>query len=81
MLTQARDKHGLDLTRSFVIRDRMMDVGTARSVGAKGILVPEPGNLYNIKKEIGKSTTKPDFRADAFMQAVDWILEGFDKRD
>ena len=32
-------------------------------------------------KEIRESTTKPDFRADTFMQAVDWILERLDKRD
>jgi D-glycero-D-manno-heptose 1,7-bisphosphate phosphatase len=81
MLIQARDKHGLDLTRSFVIGDRMMDVGMAHSVGAKGILVPEPGDQYNIEKEIRESTTKPDFRADTFVQAVDWILERPDKKD
>jgi D-glycero-D-manno-heptose 1,7-bisphosphate phosphatase len=81
MLIQAKDKHGLDLTRSFVIGDRMMDVGMAHSVGAKGILVPEPGDQYNIEKEIRESTTKPDFRTDTFMQAVDWILERLDKRD
>jgi D-glycero-D-manno-heptose 1,7-bisphosphate phosphatase len=81
MLTQAKDKHGLDLTRSFVIGDRMMDVGMAHAVGAKGILVPEPGDQYNIEKEIRESTTKPDFRADTFVQAVDWILERLDKRD
>jgi D-glycero-D-manno-heptose 1,7-bisphosphate phosphatase len=81
MLIQARDKHGLDLTKSFVIGDRMMDVAMAHSVGAKGILVPEPGDQYNIEKEIREATTKPDFRADTFMQAVDWILERLDNRD
>jgi hypothetical protein len=35
---------GFDLTRSFVIGDRMMNVGMAHAVGAKGILVPEPGD-------------------------------------
>ena len=82
MLIQATDKHGgLDPTRSFVIGDRMMDVGMAHSVGAKGILVPEPGDQYNIEKEIRASSTKPDFRADTFIQAVGWILERLDNRD
>lgn len=81
MLIQAKDKHGLDLTRSFVIGDRMMDVGMAHSVGAKGILVPEPGDQYNIEKEIKESTTKADFRAETFANAVDWILEKLDKRE
>jgi hypothetical protein len=53
----------------------------SRSDGAKGILVPEPGDQYDIEKEIREATTKPDFRADTFMQAVDWILERLDKRD
>ena len=70
-------KRGLRL----LLRDRMMDVGMAHAVGAKGILIPEPGDQYNIEKEIRESTTKPDFRADTFMQAVDWILERLDKRD
>jgi D-glycero-D-manno-heptose 1,7-bisphosphate phosphatase len=81
MLIQARDKHGFDLTRSFVIGDRMMDVGMAHSVDAKGILVPEPGDQYDIEKEIRESTTKPDFRTDTFMKAVDWVLERLDKKD
>ena len=81
MLMQAKDKHGFDLTRSFVIGDRVMDVGMAHAVGAKGILVPEPGDQYNIEKEIRESTTKPDFRADTFMQPVYWILEWLDNRD
>ena len=58
-----------------------MDVGMAHAVCAKGILVPEPGDQYNIEKEIRESTTKHDFRADTFMQAVDWILERLDNRD
>ena len=81
MLIQARDKHGLDLAKSFVMGDRMIDVGMAHSVGARGILVPGPGDQYNIEKEIRDSTTKPDFRADTFMQAVDRILERLDNRD
>ena len=72
-----RLKRGLRL----LLRDGMMDVGMAHAVCAKGILVPEPGDQYNIEKEIRESTTKPDFRADTFMQAVDWILERLDKRD
>ena len=78
---QAKDKRGFDFSRMFDIGDRRMDVGMTRSVGAKGILVPEPEDQYNIDREIRGSTTKPDFRADTLMQAVDWILERLDKRD
>ena len=81
MLLKASDEHGIDLKHSFVIGDRMMDIEMAHAVGAKGILVPEPGNQYHVEKETGESTTKPDFRAKTFMQAVDWILKRLDNRD
>lgn len=75
MLFQARDKHGFDLGRSFVVGDRMMDIELARAVGATGILVPEPGDQYHVDGEIAKSSCKPSFRAKEFVQAADWILE------
>ncbi len=74
MLLQAKDKHGFDLERSFVVGDRMMDVELARAVGATGILVPEPGDQYRVADEIAKSRCRPDFSARDFAQAVDWIL-------
>ena len=81
MLIQAKMRHGFDLTRSFVIGDRMMDVEMAHKVGANGILVPEPGNQYDIESEIKSSKDKPDFRATTLVEAVDWILAKVVARD
>lgn len=74
MLLQAKEKHGFDLTKSFVIGDRMLDVEMAHAVRAKAALVPEPGDQYDIEKEIRESRDRPDFRATEFIEAVDWIL-------
>lgn len=74
MLLQASDEHGIDLARSFVIGDRMMDVEMAHAGGAKGILVPEPGNQYHVETELENSEESPDYRTDTFMNAVEWIL-------
>lgn len=74
MLLRAMEKHGFDLGRSFVIGDRMMDVELAHAVGAKGVLVPEPGDQYHVDREIEKSASKPDFRAPDFISGVRWIL-------
>ena len=74
MLLRAKEKHGFDLTKSFVIGDRMLDVEMAHAVGAKVALVPEPGDQYNIEKEIKESRDRPGFRATKFIEAVDWIL-------
>jgi len=74
MLLQAKKKHGLDLSKSFVVGDRMMDVEMAHRVKATGVLVPEPGDQYHVDDEIRASKEKPDFRAKTFLEAVDWIL-------
>lgn len=74
MLLRARDEHGIDLKRSFMIGDRMMDIEMAHAVGAKGVLVPEPGDQYHVDREIEKSSEKPDFRTNTFMNAVEWVI-------
>jgi histidinol-phosphate phosphatase family protein len=74
MLLKAKEKHGMDLSKSFVIGDRMMDIELAHAVRAIGVLVPEPGDQYNVKDEIRKSEHKPDFQARTFSEAVDWVI-------
>jgi len=59
----------------------MMDVEMAHAVGARGILVPEPGDQYNVEKEIRESKEKPDFRAATFVEAVRWILSHLGRSD
>ena len=74
MLQRASGEHGIDLKRSFVIGDRMMDIEMAHAVGAKGILAPEPENHYHVEKEMEDSEEKPDYSTNTFMNAVEWIL-------
>lgn len=74
MLYDARDKHDIDLGKSFVIGDRMMDIELAHAVGATGILVPEPGDQYHIDDEIAKSKCKPELRAKDFSEAAEMVL-------
>jgi len=79
LLRQASEKHGIDLGVSFVIGDRMMDIEMARAVGSTGILVPEPGDQYNVGKEIKESKEKPDFIAKSFLEAADYVLANLKK--
>jgi len=81
MLLQAKEKYGLDLTKSYVIGDRMMDIELAHSVGAMGVLVPEPGDQYSVDKEIAASRQRADFRAKTFVEGVDWILRHMMKEE
>ena len=65
----ARDLH-LDPARSFVVGDKWLDVGLARTVGAAGVLVRTG---YG-----GSDAQPPGLEADAVVDtlndAVDWIL-------
>ena len=74
LLLRASKKHGIDLSKSYMMGDRMMDIELAHRANAKGILVPEPGDQYGIDKEITASKDKPDFMAGTFSEAADWVL-------
>jgi len=74
MLLDAAAKHGIDLKESFVIGDRMMDVELAHKVGARAVLVPEPGDQYDVGSEKKRSKERPDMETESLADAVLWIL-------
>ena len=39
MLTQAADEHGIDLSQSYLVGDKLTDIECAQRAGARGILV------------------------------------------
>lgn len=80
MLLRAKREHGFNLLKSYVIGDRMLDVEMAHSVGAIGVLVPEPGDQYHIDAEIEASKEMPDMRKKTFLEAVDWILRDIGRK-
>lgn len=72
LVDRAAGEFGIDPARSFVVGDRWLDVGLARTIGARGILVRTG---YGATEE-----TRPpqDLSADAvvdnFAGAASWIL-------
>jgi len=80
MLLRAKNEHGFDLRRSYVIGDRMLDIEMAHNVGAIGVLVPEPGDQYHVDSEIEASKEMPDMKKATFVEAVDWILRDIDRK-
>jgi phosphoglycolate phosphatase-like HAD superfamily hydrolase len=63
---------GIEPARSFVVGDKWLDVGAARTVGGRGILVRTG---YGAAEE---REPQPDLSADAvvdnLIEAVGWIL-------
>ena len=76
MLLQAAKEHGLSLRRSYFIGDKLIDIKTAHSVGAKGILVLTGYGAEEMKGLTNQdSEERPDHVAANLNEAVSWILE------
>lgn len=75
MLLQAQRELDIDLTSSYVIGDKQLDVETAYNTGAKGILVLT-GYGKEEREKHRASEHQPHFVAENLMEAVDAILSG-----
>lgn len=74
LLRAAADLH-LDLSRSFVVGDKISDVEVAHRVGARGVLVLTGYGLgeRDFRRRLWPAT--PDHIAENLLDAVGWILE------
>ena len=78
MFEQAIIEHNVDVTKSFVIGDRMIDVEAGFKIGCKTVLVPE--RKESVKKERQESKIEPNYICDDFYSGVLWIINK-DKKD
>jgi D-glycero-D-manno-heptose 1,7-bisphosphate phosphatase len=74
MLRRAAKELAIDLTRSYVVGDRMKDVSFAHAAGLKGILVLTGYGLGEYEHQRRRWEEQPDFIARDLSQAVRWIL-------
>lgn len=75
MLLQAQRELDIDLSSSYVIGDKHLDIETARGVGAKGVLVLTGYGRGELEKYRG-SQDRPHLVAENLMEAVNAILAG-----
>jgi D-glycero-D-manno-heptose 1,7-bisphosphate phosphatase len=73
MIRQAAERFALDLSRSFVIGDRLTDVGLAASVGARGVLVRTGYGEHTIVENAGTVPGAAHVAGD-LMEATAWLL-------
>lgn len=74
LFEKAIREHNIDVKKSYMLGDKILDVGAGKKIGARTVLVPEPNmreEILSKKKEWGYN---PDYTADDFMGAVKWIL-------
>ena len=70
LVLQAVKEYDIDLQRSFVVGDLPMDIGLAKGVGSKSVLIRrEPSDEH-----IDFQECAPDYTVTNLGQAADWIL-------
>lgn len=73
MIRQACDRFAIDLSRSFVIGDKTLDVGSAARAGARGILV-RTGHGEDTIRAHGGQVPDASHVAPDLMAATSWLL-------
>ncbi|MEW6511387.1 MAG: HAD family hydrolase [Bacteroidota bacterium] len=73
MLRRAAEEFGLDLERSYVVGDRIVDVQAAQAAGAQGILVLTGWGTI-ARDECRQASVTPHFTAASIVEAVEFIL-------
>jgi len=74
MARRAAAELGLDLSRSYMIGDKVEDVGFGLAAGASPILV-RTGYGASAEIKLVERAITPAAVADTLLEAVDWILE------
>jgi D-glycero-D-manno-heptose 1,7-bisphosphate phosphatase len=73
MVRQAQQQFAIDLARSFVVGDKAADVGLAKSVGARGVLVRTGYGEMELARRGGVMADAAHVTAN-LMEATSWIL-------
>jgi len=76
LLTRAAGELGLDLSRSWMVGDKISDILAGRRAGAGSILVLTGYGLGEWEYRRSRWPTPPDHVAEDLLESVEWILAG-----
>lgn len=76
LATLAAKEHCFGFERAYVVGDKSSDIGLARNLSAKGVLVLTGKGA----KEAQSMSVPPEFIARDLASAIDWILEDLERR-
>ncbi len=74
LIDQALKDFDIDMTRSYVVGDRYVDIDFAGRAGLKGVLVKTGYGRGEIEYK-SDDNPKPAYMAEDLLEAVTWILE------
>lgn len=75
MLLRAAREHGLDLARSWMVGDGLVDVQAGRAAGCRTILLSKV-RVSHIEKFIDLEGSEPDYVAASLLECLDIIRTG-----
>jgi len=56
-------QHGIDVSQSFMVGDKLLDIEAGKKIGAKTILIPEPLEREQLLQAKSRWTVNPDYIA------------------
>jgi len=75
LLKQASKEHGIDLTSSYMVGDKVTDMHLAHGVGARAILVLTGYGRDELEKIKKNSLKNPEYVACNLLDAAKWIIK------
>jgi histidinol-phosphate phosphatase family protein len=72
MIDQALAAYDLDLSKSFVVGDRKLDMELAFNIGARAVMVLTGWGRR--ESEVFSDEPEPDYIAEDILEAVNWIV-------
>ncbi len=80
LLTEAAKELDIDVSRSYVVGDRLLDVELARNAGARGILVLTGYGKGELVYKCVQGHAPLSYVAEDLLDAAQWIIRDLDDR-
>ncbi len=75
LFQMAIHEHNIDVKKSYMLGDKILDIGAGKKIGVSTVLIPEPHLRKEFMSQKNEWEYHPDYIADDFPGAVEWILK------
>lgn len=79
MILRARDEHGVDLSRSYMVGDKILDIEFGKNLGLKSVMVLTGYGIGEYEHQRQDWKVAPDYLAKDLLDAAEWIVADYRK--
>ena len=79
LFKKAIKEHNIDVNKSFMLGDKILDIDAGQKIGVRTILIPEAHIREEFLSKKNEWEYSPDCVVNDFMAAVEWILKVHEK--